>query len=161
MNKLALKLRRNSGFTIIEVALVLAIAGLIFLVVFLALPALQNSQKDTAARQMVGQIASSVRNYQADNGGAMPVTAADIANCGTFFVWVPSVFLNYLDRQSKSAGISFQLNRTRYGVGTIYHVDIYVDNGCVTPGNTTLAVKPGSYAIVTKLSGGNYYCQDI
>jgi prepilin-type N-terminal cleavage/methylation domain-containing protein len=35
------------GFTIIEVVLVLAIAGLIFLIVFLALPALQRSQRDT------------------------------------------------------------------------------------------------------------------
>ena len=35
------------GFTIIEVVLVLAIAGLIFLMVFLALPALQRSQRDT------------------------------------------------------------------------------------------------------------------
>lgn len=40
---------RNSkkGFTIIEVVLVLAIGGLIFLMVFIALPALQRSQRDT------------------------------------------------------------------------------------------------------------------
>ena len=37
------QLKDAKGFTIIEVALVLAIAGLIFLVVFLALPALQRS----------------------------------------------------------------------------------------------------------------------
>jgi type II secretory pathway pseudopilin PulG len=34
------------AFTIIEVVLVLAIAGLIFLMVFIALPALQRSQRD-------------------------------------------------------------------------------------------------------------------
>ena len=33
--------RRNKGFTIIEVVLVLAIAGLVFLMVFIALPSLQ------------------------------------------------------------------------------------------------------------------------
>lgn len=37
----------RSGFTIIEVVLVLAIAGLIFLMVFVALPALQRNQRDT------------------------------------------------------------------------------------------------------------------
>ena len=48
----ALNRRWNSssqavGFTIIEVVLVLAIAGLIFLMVFIALPVLQRSQRDT------------------------------------------------------------------------------------------------------------------
>ena len=58
---------RSRGFTIIEVALVLAIAGLISLVVFLALPALQNSQRDTAKRQAVGQAVAAVQNYESDN----------------------------------------------------------------------------------------------
>ena len=41
----------NKGFTIIEVVLVLAIAGLIFLMVFIALPALQSSQRNTQREQ--------------------------------------------------------------------------------------------------------------
>ena len=56
------KVNKQHGFTIIEVALVLAIAGLIFLVVFLALPALQNSQKDTARRQDVGRVVSAFKS---------------------------------------------------------------------------------------------------
>ena len=39
----------KKGFTIIEVVLVLAIAGLIFLMVFVALPALQRGQRDSLA----------------------------------------------------------------------------------------------------------------
>ena len=39
-------MKNKKGFTIIEVVLVLAIAGLIFLMVFLALPALQRSQRN-------------------------------------------------------------------------------------------------------------------
>ena len=38
---------KKLGFTILEVVLVLAIAGLIFLMVFIALPALQRSQRNT------------------------------------------------------------------------------------------------------------------
>ena len=38
--------KNKKGFTIIEVVLVLAIAGLIFLMVFIALPALQRSQRN-------------------------------------------------------------------------------------------------------------------
>lgn len=63
---------KQSGFTIIEVALVLAIAGLIFLVVFLALPALQNSQKDNARKQDVARVVSALQAYEADNEGALP-----------------------------------------------------------------------------------------
>lgn len=68
------KSRKSGGFTIIEVALVLAIAGLIFLVVFLALPALQNSQKDTALKQDVGRIASALQSIKADNQGVLDPT---------------------------------------------------------------------------------------
>ena len=42
--------QNKKGFTIIEVVLVLAIAGLIFLMVFVALPALQRGQREPAAQ---------------------------------------------------------------------------------------------------------------
>ena len=41
-------LKLKQGFTIIEVVLVLAIAGLIFLAIFITLPALQRAQRDQA-----------------------------------------------------------------------------------------------------------------
>ncbi len=47
---------QKSGFTIIEVVLVLAIAGLIFLMVFIALPALQRSQRDTQRKRQVSAL---------------------------------------------------------------------------------------------------------
>ena len=52
-------LRKNfqkNGFTIIEVVLVLAVAGLIFLMVFLALPALQRSQRDTQRKSDIARL---------------------------------------------------------------------------------------------------------
>lgn len=67
MNKQAKK-----GFTIIEVVLVLAIAGLIFLMVFIALPALQRSQRNTRRRQDMARILSALNDYQANNNGQMP-----------------------------------------------------------------------------------------
>jgi prepilin-type N-terminal cleavage/methylation domain-containing protein len=65
--------RKNNskGFTIIEVALVLAIAGLIFLVVFLALPALQRNQRDTGRRENVGSIVSGLQSYSSDNAATL------------------------------------------------------------------------------------------
>lgn len=63
------------GFTIIEVVLVLAIAGLIFLMVFVALPALQSGQRDTARKNDVSATASAVTNFTNNNRGQFPDTA--------------------------------------------------------------------------------------
>ena len=57
----------KKGFTIIEVVLVLAIAGLIFLMVFVALPALQRSQRDTARRNDMSRVDTSLVQYQTNN----------------------------------------------------------------------------------------------
>ena len=58
---------KQKGFTIIEVVLVLAIAALIFLMVFIALPALQRSQRDTARKNDVSIVASAVSSWQGNN----------------------------------------------------------------------------------------------
>ena len=62
----------KSGFTIIEVVLVLAIAGLIFLMVFLALPNLQRSQRDTQRRDDLARLQTAITNYQSNNRGKLP-----------------------------------------------------------------------------------------
>ena len=64
----------NEGFTIIEVALVLAIAGLIFLMVFIALPAVQRTQRDAKRRDDIGTLLTAIQKYQSNNRGALPDT---------------------------------------------------------------------------------------
>lgn len=66
------KTNSERGFTIIEVVLVLAIAGLIFLMVFIALPALQRSQRDTQRRDDVSRINTQIGNYQNSARGGVP-----------------------------------------------------------------------------------------
>lgn len=66
----------KKGFTIIEVVLVLAIAGLIFLMVFIALPALQRSQRDTQRNNDISRMMTAVTQYQANNRGALPANQA-------------------------------------------------------------------------------------
>ncbi len=75
-----LSTKNKQGFTIIEVVLVLAIAALIFLMVFIALPALQRNQRDTARKTILGKVASSVTSYQSNNRGKNPATIGDINN---------------------------------------------------------------------------------
>lgn len=60
------------GFTVIEVVLVLAIAGLIFLMVFLGLPALQRSQRDTQKKRDIASLGAAISDYLSSNRGAMP-----------------------------------------------------------------------------------------
>lgn len=77
----------KKGFTIIEVVLVLAIAGLIFLMVFVALPALQRSQRDTQRRDDMARFLSQVNQYQANNAGRVPVTVSgNSASFDTSFI---------------------------------------------------------------------------
>lgn len=70
MNKV--QKRQDDGFTIIEVVLVLAIAALILLMVFLALPALQRNQRDTARKNDVSRLQSAINNYKSRNRGSLP-----------------------------------------------------------------------------------------
>jgi prepilin-type N-terminal cleavage/methylation domain-containing protein len=64
--------QKEKGFTIIEVVLVLAIAGLIFLMVFIALPALQRSQRDTQRKNDMSRLETAVTNYSSNNRGSLP-----------------------------------------------------------------------------------------
>ncbi len=66
--------KKEKGFTIIEVVLVLAIAGLIFMMVFIALPALQRSQRDTQRKNDLSRLVTALNSYQSNNRGAIPAS---------------------------------------------------------------------------------------
>ena len=62
----------KGGFTIIEVVLVLAVAGLIFAMAFIAVPSLQRSQRDNDRRDDMLTFVSEVKRYQTSNRGNLP-----------------------------------------------------------------------------------------
>lgn len=66
------KSKASAGFTIIEVLIVLAIAGLILLIVFLAVPALQRNSRNTAMKNDVSSILGGVSEYSGANNGILP-----------------------------------------------------------------------------------------
>ncbi|HEX8390338.1 MAG TPA: type II secretion system protein [Candidatus Saccharimonadales bacterium] len=157
------KLKKASGFTIIEVVLVLAIAGLIFLIVFLALPALQRSQRDTQRRSDVGRVVSQITQFQSNSNGAVPpATAAGFANS-----FVPT-YMN-------AGGDTFQDPRGNtynyvYGAGAAANGNAVVGTsrtseiryatsarcgagGAITGGGNTRQV-----AVSIGLEGGGAYC---
>lgn len=82
-----LLLKKNrSGFTIIEVMIVLAIAGVIMLAVFLAVPALQRNSRNSQRQSDASLIAAAVNEcLNARNG--------TVSSCDT----LPEISPNFLD----------------------------------------------------------------
>ncbi len=74
--------KSQTGFTIIEVLIVLAIGGLIMLIVFLAVPALQRQQRNTGRKSDAARIAAAASNFVTNNNGTMPA-AGSTANANT------------------------------------------------------------------------------
>jgi prepilin-type N-terminal cleavage/methylation domain-containing protein len=73
--------KQDSGFTIIEVMIVLAIAGLILLIVFLAVPALQRSSRNTQRKSDVGRIGSAATTVLSNNNNTISaLTQAALQN---------------------------------------------------------------------------------
>ncbi|MCY4088787.1 MAG: type II secretion system protein [Candidatus Saccharibacteria bacterium] len=64
--------KNQQGFTIVEVMIVLAIAGLILAVVFVAVPALQRNQRDNARRNDAAYIRTQLNQMVANNGNRIP-----------------------------------------------------------------------------------------
>jgi prepilin-type N-terminal cleavage/methylation domain-containing protein len=69
-----IELRKSSkaGFTIIETMIVLAIAGLILTIVFLAIPALERNSRNNQRKQDVQAILEEVSNYELNHSGDLP-----------------------------------------------------------------------------------------
>ncbi|MBQ3292847.1 type II secretion system protein [Candidatus Saccharibacteria bacterium] len=66
-------MKKSSGFTIVEIALVLGIAGLIMVMAFVALPSLWSSQRDADRRAHVMNFISALKTFQTNNSrGALP-----------------------------------------------------------------------------------------
>lgn len=74
MRKQLIKTKNQSGFTIIEVLIVLAIAGLILLIVFLAVPNLQRNSRNTQRKNDVQAILGAISEYESNNAGSLPTT---------------------------------------------------------------------------------------
>lgn len=74
--------KRNEGFTIIEVMIVLAIAGLIMLIVFLAVPALQRNARNTQRSNDASKVTAAINECMSNNNGKLTScdTGAELAD---------------------------------------------------------------------------------
>ncbi len=154
--------QKTKGFTIIEVVLVLAIAGLIFLMVFTALPALQRSQRDTARKSDVSTVASTVTSYTGNNRGAFPgsgTTALPVTSGTTGFAG----YLGSLS--SNTTAVTVATAGTLTATPADGTITVTQKTKCGTSSPTSQALVVGTtrqFTVVTKLESGNgaYFCQD-
>ena len=159
----------KQGFTIIEVVLVLAIAGLIFLMVFVALPALQRSQRDTQRRNDMSRVDTSLVQYQTNNstrsnnlpqapaGGSYwkgtddfkGDNACDAADVACMFV---------RDYMNSGAAGSEKVNDFQDPDGIAYSLFVTENWGDLPAGSTSITLQPAgvtnSALIAGDVSGG-------
>lgn len=120
--------KREEGFTIIEVMIVLAIAGLILLVVFLAVPALQRSARNNQVKTDAAALSSAVTEYKNNNDGALPTTAANITGLAKTNP-TTVVALNV----TPAAGAAYTAAQ--------YSVTVYTNGSCGAAGAVTYALN--------------------
>jgi prepilin-type N-terminal cleavage/methylation domain-containing protein len=84
--------RPQDGFTIIEVLIVLAIAGLIALLVFQAIPTLTRNSRNNERKNGVASILRAVSHYELNNSGSLPT---DCGGSGPAPSCFSSPFLQY------------------------------------------------------------------
>ena len=156
------KIRQKKGFTIIEVVLVLAIAGLIFSLVFVALPGLQRAQRDTETKNNVSVVSSGIVTYVSNNNGGFP--AADTYTQGAslaFNAYISEVY------KSNTTKIIIETTATLPTKKAPTEGVMYVIKGsaCDVAESDGYKIKASTsgraYTITAYLQagGGTYYCQ--
>lgn len=148
---------KKQGFTIIEVVLVLAIAGLIFVMVFAALPALQRSQRDTTRKNDVSKVIAAISSYQSNNRGQSPTADASFGKYLSSST-TPEITLESGTTVSRVSVASFPSSAITaatqdnivFVVGAKCKSENTVDKGSARQAAVMIQLEDG---------GGVYYCQ--
>lgn len=160
MNKQNQRNKKSAqGFTIIEVVLVLAIAALIFLMVFIALPALQRGQRDAGRKNDVSTAVSALQTYLSNNRG-------NFTSINT------TTFQKYIDRLSQYEPTDVVVNppATTADTKKIYVYTLATCPASINaPGTLTYTVGSGGprqAAVFTALENSGtgkeqVFCQDL
>ncbi len=171
-------LRKDQGFTIIEVMIVLAIAGLILAIVFIAVPQLQRNTRDNQRQNIVARMKSELESYAGNNQGKYPFQGVTNAyqNCtalsatGQCGDWLSRYITGAnppVNIQDPSTGSNVTVNISSSSAAITWaqgNVWISVGNRC--NGESIQAGSGGganarSYAMVIALDRTNtFYCVD-
>lgn len=147
-------IKRDNGFTIIEVLIVLAIAGLIMLIVFLAVPALQRNARNTSRKSDAAGLASALSEYINNNDGQLPASCSGSA-CPFIQNWKPGFYAasNVTYKDNTSAGASLGDPYTTHGNSSDF-IDIASYMTCSGTSATSTGASSRSVAIVYDVETG-------
>ena len=143
--------------------IVLAIAGLIMVVVFLAIPQLQRSQRNNAREAVMNRVAAEVNNYASNNSGAIPTmnnnaTTGFVGTTGGFYVrYINSNASSFTDPSTGST-MTFVAWTADNAVTT--SSTVYYASGRSCSGEASVAASGRNFVIMTQLEGGAIYCLD-
>ena len=130
----------NKGFTIIEVLIVLAIAGLIMLIVFLAVPALQRNQRNTARNNEASRISAAITECVANRNGIVTSCLPPAQwNVGT----LQQLTLPTTDASNSSTG--------DLGTGSTTAVVVGFQRRCTTDGSNDEAGGSRDFAVMYQI----------
>jgi len=162
MNKHYQKTKRSEkGFTIIEVVLVLAIAGLIFLMVFVALPALQRGQRDAQRKSDLTRISVQMTNYLSSTRGVIPSNATQLGNFVRGYLNGPNSTTagdEYVDPNGNNYTIRYETAPTEVG-----QIGYYPRSNCDVSATDGIkaSTAPRDFALTIRLENQNApFCLD-
>ena len=89
------------GFTITEMMIVLALAGLILLIIFQAIPALQRSSRNNQRRQDIQTMLGAVSHYELNDSGNFPQP------CGTGSLTVAAGTVDFTMHDITAGGVAY------------------------------------------------------
>lgn len=149
--------KKEQGFTIIEVVLVLAIAGLIFLIVFLALPQLQSSRRDTQRKNDAGRLLAALENWAGNHSGNYP--QASELNAANGAGWVTAnVAGDFSDPDGTAYAWADAFSATA-DEGTFAYATAARCSTTADGFDTSGSPGPREVAVAVTLENGSY-CQD-
>ena len=149
--------KRQKGFTIIEVMIVLAIAGLIMVVVLIAIPQLQRSQRDSNRQNVVNRINSELGAYSSNNNGTYPFVTLALADFNSRYV-------ANLERRNPQTGNNYAVVAATAIADqpTADQIMIFPGTSCTGELPTgTISTTSRQYSLVVLLERANvFYCID-
>jgi prepilin-type N-terminal cleavage/methylation domain-containing protein len=142
LEELQLKKTKQEGFTIIEVLIVLAIAGLIILIVFLAVPALQRNSRNTQRKNDVAAMGGLISEYVSNNNGRLPTTitaGATPATPAANTLYLGNTTFSIMGNPGNPATLPATVPQPAADTMVIY-TNANCNGNAAVPGNSTRAV---------------------
>lgn len=143
------KITNKQGFTLIEVVLVLAIGGLIFLLAFIAFQQVSTNRRDTQRRSDVARVVAELQNFKADKN-SLPTADAAATDTAAFVNFLSS----YMGAQFKDpngaaytelAGTADPNGSTTAGLAKIQYVAAVNCDGTAGDFKVSIALEKGQF----------------